>query len=149
MSDKPTSPFVINKVHVWIECEDDDGPKGLAIKVRKDLTNRERDELNDHYREHVVEYEKAWRELSPEERAKTDADGDTPRDREWQILAAYILEWNVQAETPAGALEDVPSPADGGPAVFELVTKDALDWMMNVVLNGYRITGKANGLRAA
>lgn len=149
MSDGRGTPFVINKVNIWIECEDDDGPKGLRIKVRRDITNRERDDLNEWYRTEVGDYQREWLNYDAEKRAQTDADQDTPRDREWTMLASYILDWNIEAENTDGEIVAVPAPADGGPDVFHLVTKDAIDWMMKVVLVGYRATGKANGLRDA
>lgn len=148
-AEKPKSSFIVNRQEVWITCEDENGPKGLSIKVRKDITNRERDDLNDYYRENIADYQAEWEKLTPDERLQTDADGETPRDREWRLLADYVLDWNIEAETPDGEIAPVPSPADGGAAVFELITPEAIGWILRVVLMGYRATGKANGLRAA
>ena len=140
---RPAKGFVVTRQYVWLKCEDEDGALGLEVKVRKNITNRERDELNEYYNEHIVEYQKQWLAMTDEEREKVNAEGDTPRDREWNMLAGYIEDWNAQAEDDDGKIVDLPAPKDN-PAVFELVTKDAIDWCMRAVLYGYRATGKAS-----
>lgn len=144
---RPASGFVVTRQFAWFECEDEDGAKGLAVKVRKNITNKERDELNEYYVEHIVKYQADWLKLTDDEREEIDAKGDTPRDREWKLLADYIEDWNAQAEDDDGKVHELPSPKAAGPVVFELVTKDVVDWCLKTVLYGYRATGKANGLR--
>jgi hypothetical protein len=140
--ERPNVDFVVTRQHRWYTCEDEDGPKGLAIKVRKDITNRERDDLNDYYREHVSQYQSDWLKMTPEERVEVDLRDDTPRAREWRMLAPYILDWNAKAEDDDGEIRELPAPADAGPEVFNLITKDAIDWLMAMVLYGYRASGK-------
>lgn len=142
---RPASGFVVTRQFVWLTCEDEDGAKGLSVKVRKNITNRERDDLNEHYREYIIEYQKQWLEMTDEERAEVDENDDTPRAREWRMLADYIEDWNAQAEDDDGNIVDLPAPKVAGAQIFELVTKDAVDWCMRSVLYGYRATGKASG----
>lgn len=141
---RPASGFVVSRQFTWLTCDDEDGAKGLSVKVRKNITNKERDELNLYYKEHITDYQSEWLKMTDEEREEIDARDDTPRDREWRLLSEYILDWNAQAEDDDGNIRDLPAPAVEGPQVFELVTKDAVDFCMRSVLYGYRATGKAS-----
>lgn len=140
--------YIVPRANQWIECEDKDGPLGFRIKVRQYITNAERDDIVAASNE-IRKFSAEYLTMSAEERVALDAAGDTPRDREWRFLAPYIVEWNHAAESESGEIEPVPSPADAGPDVFALVTPEQYTWMYDVVIRGYRASGKAGSYKDA
>lgn len=136
------APFVVHEQWDWITC-DRPGLTGFAILVRTSLTNQERDALIEQHNA-IIEYREAQNALPENERNHDD----TPRDREWRMLAPLIREWNavgIDAET--GEQRPLPPPALAGPAAFEAMLFDASSWMMEVVVYGYVVTGKAGEWR--
>jgi hypothetical protein len=143
------NPYVIRRVNKWIEADAESDLAGLAIKVRQYITNAERDDLVEASNA-IRLYSAEYMTLDLEQRAAAEAEkGGTPRDLEWQLLAPYIIEWNVKAENEAGEIVDVPAPADGGADVFALIPNEHYSWMYDVVIRGYRAMGKAGSFSAA
>lgn len=141
------NPYVIQRVNKWITVEDEASDlAGMAIKVRAAITNAERDDLITEFNA-VNAYSREYIKADLKEREKLETKhGGSPRDIEWSMLAPYIIEWNIQAENANGEVAPVPAPADGGPAVFALITPEAYSWIYECVLLGYRAWGKA-GIR--
>lgn len=144
MTERP-APYVVADRWEWQVCEEEDGPTGFAILVRTTVTNRERDDLVARYQEEIVRYSAVWREMGMEERAAADEAQDTPRDREWKLLAPFVKDWNATGETTDGETVPLPPPAEAGWEVFRGVYPEMSAWAAKVVLNGYRATGKAGG----
>jgi hypothetical protein len=132
----------------WIPCDDPD-PKinGFAIKVRTDMTNAEQARLEDLHDDIVDNYQPMYRENVKELIEKKDWEAidklTTPRGKELELLAPFILDWtagtyNFQTEE----WEIAPPPAQVGPSAFDFVIDEAKAWMIHVVLMGYISTGK-------
>jgi len=138
VSDRP-QPFRLADRYEWIAA-DDPGLSGLAIYVRTSITNLERDRLQERH-DDILEYNRDWLAMPAPERP----DGDSPRDREWNLLAPYVKDWNVVGLDVDGNETPLPTPAVAGGKVFEACTPDVTNWIMRVVLLGYRATGKADG----
>lgn len=134
-------PYRLADRYDWITC-DEEGLAGLAIYVRTSITNRERDALQEKHDE-ILDYNRDWLAMPAPERP----DGDSPRDREWSLIAPYVKDWNVVGLDVDGNEAPLPPPAVAGGTVFEAVTPDVTNWIMRVVLLGYRATGKADGWR--
>lgn len=148
LSEQLPNPYVIQRVNKWITCEDEDGPTGFAIKVRQYITNAERDDLVAVTNE-IRRYSAEYLQMDPEQKATAEVEhGGTPRELEWRQLAPYIAEWNHAAENEDGAIVPVPSPADGGPDVFRLITPEQYSWCYDIVIRGYRAWGKAGSFSA-
>lgn len=135
---KPT-PFRIGERYEWVTA-DDESLSGLAIYVRTSITNDERDALQDKH-DAILEYNVAWAALSAQERAGQES----PRDREWTLIAPYVKDWNVVGIDVDGNESPLPPPAVAGADVFHAVTPEITAWITRVLLLGYRFTGKAGG----
>lgn len=124
-----------------IDC-DEPGYEGFWIKVRAGISNDERDALREARRE-GLEYNIAYLNMEPVERAAIDASGDTPRRREFALAAPFIVGWNAVGETDAGEEKPLPPPAEAGPDIFACVPVDIFIWMFQLVVDGYVASGKA------
>lgn len=123
----------------WERC-DAEGLEGFAIYVRRGITNREREELNDAHQK-IVEYEVAYVASDPKKR---DHD-DTPRRREMTLIAPLIRDWNAVGIDADGNEAQIPPPSEAGPDAFLAIEPEAYDWIVRHVLLGYRASGKAGG----
>ena len=81
--------------------------------------------------------------MEPAARDAANDAHDTPRDRQWALLAPYIVGWNAVGETTDGEEKGMAPPAENGPAVFGCVPVDLFVWMWGVVADGYIASGKA------
>lgn len=141
--ERPANPYVLQRTNRWLVCDDPNGPQGFGILVRQYITNAERDDLNEVVRE-VVKYNVEYLEAPLDAReALEQARGGSPRDMERRMLAPYIVDWNAAGEDDKGNIVPIPAPADGGPDVFHLITKEQYDWCYEMVISGYQATGKA------
>lgn len=147
MGERP-APFSVADRWEWVACDDEDYPElaGFAVEVRTSITNREQEDLLERHNA-VLDFNAEWLGLDPAARARHDADGDTPRDREWALLAPLVRDWNAVGLDAEGNEAAVPPPAVGGPGSFMAVPAGAVSWITRVVLLGYRATGKAGGWR--
>lgn len=123
----------------WEHC-DVEGLEGFAIYVRRGITNREREDLNEAHQA-IVEYEVAYVKSDPKKR---DHD-DTPRKREMALIAPFIKDWNAVGLDADGNDAPIPAPADAGPDAFLAIEPEAYDWIVRHILLGYRASGKAGG----
>lgn len=139
------APYRVADRRRWIVSDEPD-TAGLAVLVRAGITNLERDRLQEAHAE-IAEDSDDWGDLEPAAREARQAAGDTPRDREWALLAPYVLGWNAVGLTPEGEERPLPPPAEAGPAAFAAVAVPELSWIIKTVLLGYRFTGKAGGFR--
>ena len=141
-----TDGFSFKRNYRLIRC-DEPGYEGFEIRVRAGISNDERDALTERWRE-LVDYNVAYREMEPVDRERVNESGDTPRRREWQLLAPLIVGWNAvgdRVDETTGETEEapLPPPAEAGAEVFACVPADLLGWMRGCVLDGYVVSGKA------
>lgn len=131
------SPFRMAEEQEWIAC-DWEGCEGFAILVRTDITNAEQAALT---RAHdaIVAGQEAWAALPPDGQDLHQS----PKYREWALIAPYVLDWNAEGRTIEGEWKPIPPPAEAGVDAFECITKDAATWVNRVVLVGYLALGKA------
>lgn len=148
MGERP-GPFRVHDRWEWVECTADDKDYadviGLAIEVRTTITNREQQELQDRHDE-VIRYEAEFGAMEPADKAKVPED-DRPWARQRRLIAPLVRGWNAQGLDADGNEVDLPPPAEAGPDAFEAISWTAELWITNVVLWGYRVTGKAGGRR--
>lgn len=146
MAERPAA-FRVSDRWEWITCDDAEFPElaGFAVEVRTSITNREQEDLQDAHNA-ILDYNAEWLRMEPAERAKADAANDTPRDREWALVAPMVRDWNAVGLDPDGNDVPIPPPAEAGPQTFMAVPAPAVAWITRVTLMGYRATGKAGGL---
>lgn len=145
--ERPANPYVVQRSNRWLICDDPAGPEGFGILVRQYITNAERDDLNASVRE-IVQYNMDYIAKPRDEwEALEQERGGSPRDLERKLLAPYIVDWNAAGENDKGDIVPIPAPADGGPEVFNLITKEQYDWCYEMVISGYQATGKAGKSR--
>lgn len=139
-----TEPFSFKRNYRTIEA-DEPGLEGFAIRVRAGISNDEHEALVAAYKD-LLEYNIAYFQMEPKQRAAADERKDTPSRREWALMAPYIVGWNALGETADGEEKPLPPPAECGPDVFACVPLDAIAWMWRTIIEGYRSTGKAGSL---
>jgi hypothetical protein len=132
------APFAVLPRWTWEHC-DVPGYEGFAIFVVANLTNRDREDLNEKH-DAIVRRQVEWFDLSPEERAASPS----PRRMEQELIAPYIRDWNAVGLDADGNEAALPAPAVAGPDVFEAIYPEMYDWIVRHVLLGYR-TGKGVG----
>lgn len=137
------APYRIAPRPEWIRC-DLEGHEGFAILAPRDVTNAERDELQRRHQAEVVEYELAYYKRPA---AKRDPE-DTPRRREQALVAPFVLDWNAVGLDGEGNEVPLPAPAAAGPEIFGALYVQLYQWIVRVVLMGYRATGKAGSWSA-
>lgn len=141
MTDRPTAivpngvqpaPFTRLRKPAWIEC-DMPGYAGFAIFVRPTLLNGERRMLQDEANE-ADRYRTAWLAMDEAERAKHP----DPFERQKEIVAPYVLGWNVAEYDDATGEERVmPAPATAGVAAFDYVDFSLTAWIVGTIINGH------------
>jgi hypothetical protein len=137
-------PAYVASYKEWVES-DDPALEGLAIYVRTNITNREQRELAEYHAWLAGDYQAQWDATPREERDYARS----PRRLELEKLAPYIHEWNAYGEDPeTGEYEKLPPPRVAGADVFECILDKQIDWCIRVVMHGYVITKKANGIDA-
>ncbi len=127
-------PFVFGR-EKWVEC-DEPGLKGFKIKI-KSLTNAERTAVQDANNENV-RYQAEYFKMPAPERDRTDS----PRRREWMMIAPYVLDWNAHGLDREGNVVPVPAPADAGPDVFDAIEPEASAWVAQTIVFGYSASPK-------
>lgn len=143
----PTAPapstFRVGHQYRWIVAEDD-GIAGFAIYVRSSITHAEQEAIRAQH-DDIIAFNVEWRSLTDDERAERAAAGTTPRQLELSLIAPHVHAWNAVGLDADGNEQPIPPPAVAGIDVFELVTADVEEFIVNTVLLGYRATGKAGG----
>jgi hypothetical protein len=132
------APFAVLPRWSWEHC-DVPGYEAFAVYVVRNLTNRDREELNEAH-DGIVRAQVEWFALTPEERASRP----TPRRMEQELIAPYVKDWNATGLDEDGKERPLPPPAEAGPDVFEAIYPEMYDWIVRHVLLGYR-TGKGVG----
>jgi hypothetical protein len=133
------APFRFGERREWVAC-DIAGMEGFAILLRTSITIGEQRDLVARYRDIRVYAGEVWDELAEDARDFAES----PHMRERALIAPFVLDWNaegINAET--GEYEPLPPPIEAGPAVFDCIEPEALDWVFSIVLVGYYTTGKA------
>lgn len=138
----------ISQMREWIMCDWEElDPErfkmlaGFGILVRTGITIQEQDDLIRRNRENQQAIEAF--EALPEDEQKAVPEENQPYNLQWQILAPYVLDWNLEAEDINDKMIPVPPPAVAGYKAFNMVTLDHIYWITRIVLHGYQATGKA------
>lgn len=131
-------PYRVADTKHWIICDEPD-IAGLAILVRVSITNAEQRALRQRMDQLTGPYTEAWNAQAPEERDLAES----PWARQKSLLAPYVLDWNATGTLLDGGEGPIPAPAVTGPDAFECVSNREVFWVVDVVLGGYLVTGKA------
>jgi hypothetical protein len=129
--------YVVRPEWVWVHC-DVPGCEGFAIEARANITNAERDWLNEQCDAMSAFQTEYLATPAPEREAKYG--DDSPLRREWALAAPLVRDWNaVGLDAETGEERPIPPPAVGGPDVFLCIFPVQSQWIMSTVLMSYRL----------
>jgi hypothetical protein len=131
-------PYRIGERKEWVTSDKPESA-GFAILVRTAITNAEQNELRERLKYITGEYSEQWDATPAEER---DLD-KTPKILQRQLLAHYIYDWNAEHPDVDGVYVRVPPPAINGAVAFDYITAHEMEFIIDVVQDGYRFLGKA------